>query len=481
MGRSNAATGLLIDVSLLRGTKILESFEPTTKGAESALGLKTNSINPKGGVQAAVTLGAGTTADVLFKSLSPSKLFPMTAGHGDVSVLGGWGQFGGHGAFTQKFGLGVDQWLEAKVVTADGELKIVNKVSNPDLFWALRGGGGGSFGVVVEATIKVYPDAPITNFAWWINSTTPSSDDFQAATRYLVGQIPDLHAQGVGGAVYGVGSGFRGFHMHIGNISGTTTANGIWKPVLEKLQAFPGMTRFQSRTFNFKNYKDYYEATFPHDEPMMAKQKRHGPGEGDALPMSYGIAHMDTHLLAASHLKSSNITAALKPTAGHWIMIMSAPLPGVGDPTGTSVLPAWRKASVHFVGMGAMAGITTNSRIRDFAPEMGAYGNEAEFDEPDWKRAFWGENYQRLSEFKSKLDPNTLFWVTPGVNADHLTVVDKRVCRTNGTQPVAVRTAIAPASDLQKFASVQVLMERFLTTEMKLGYPEPGKFEGLQG
>jgi hypothetical protein len=480
MGRSDAATGLLIDVSLLRGIKVLDSFEPTTKGAESALGLKSNVITPKDGIQAAVTIGAGTTAEILFNELSPSKLFPMTAGHGEVSVIGGWGQFGGHGAFTQKYGLGVDQWLEAKVVTADGELKIANKVSNPDLFWAIRGGGGGSFGVVVEATIKVHPDGPITNFAWWINSTTPTSEDFQAATRYLLGKVPDLHAQGVGGAVYGMGAAFRGFNMHIGNISGSATANGIWKPVLEKLQTFPGMTKFQSRTFNFKNFKQYYDTTFPHFEEMKKKQKRHGPGEANAAPVNYGLAHMDTHLLAASHLKSPNITTALKTTAGNWIMIMAAPLPGVGDPTGTSVLPAWRKASVHFVGLGALAGITTNSKIREFAPDMGAYGNEAEYDEPDWKRAFWGENYPRLSELKTKLDPNTLFWVTPGVNADHLAVVDKRVCKSNGTQTAAIRTTIAPASDIQRMASVLVLMERFMTTEMKLTFPEPGKFEGLQ-
>jgi hypothetical protein len=89
MGRSDAASGLLIDVSRLRGVKILESFEPSAKGADSALGLKRNIITPKDGVQAAATFGAGTTAEIPYESLSPSKLFPMTAGHGEVSVAGG--------------------------------------------------------------------------------------------------------------------------------------------------------------------------------------------------------------------------------------------------------------------------------------------------------------------------------------------------------------------------------------------------------
>jgi len=54
-----------------------------------------------------------------------------------------------------EYGLGADNVLEYKVVTADGNLTIANAVSNPDLFWALRGGGGGTWGVVVEATFKV--------------------------------------------------------------------------------------------------------------------------------------------------------------------------------------------------------------------------------------------------------------------------------------------------------------------------------------
>jgi hypothetical protein len=55
------------------------------------------------------------------------------------------------------YGLGADQILEYKVVTADGQLRIANEFANQDLFWALRGGGAGTWGVVVEATLKVSP------------------------------------------------------------------------------------------------------------------------------------------------------------------------------------------------------------------------------------------------------------------------------------------------------------------------------------
>lgn len=69
----------------------------------------------------------------------------------------------GHGPLTSKYGLGVDQVLEYKVVTADGNLMVANNITNTDLFWALRGGGGGTFGVIVEATVKAYPTPNISH------------------------------------------------------------------------------------------------------------------------------------------------------------------------------------------------------------------------------------------------------------------------------------------------------------------------------
>ncbi|KAF2670170.1 FAD-binding domain-containing protein [Microthyrium microscopicum] len=482
LARSTAASGLLIDLSLLKGIKVHESFTPTTQGEASVLGQKANVIVPKDGIQAAVTFGAGTTADTLYNALHPSKLFPMTAGHGEVSVAGGWGQFGGHGAFTHLFGLGVDQWLEAKVVTAEG-LKIANKLVNPDLFWAIRGGGGGTFGVVVEATMKVYPDAPITGFNWWINATAPTTPEgkkqFEAATAYVLSQLPELHNKGIGGPTYAVaGHALRGFTMHYGNESGTVKANAAWKPVLDKLETLPGMTKFQTRPYNFKNFKEFYDTTFGMEDEMMKKVKRdlfkrHGPGAAGSMPKNYGLAAMDTHLLGADHLKSPKLMEQLSKQGNSWIMIMAAPRPGVGDIEETSVNPSWRKAVVHYVGMGLP------STVRTVAPEMGAYGNEATNIEPNWQEAFWGSNYKKLVDIKTKYDPDHLFWVSPGVKADYMSVQNGRLCKVS-SPPAVKATDTAPITDNVTPAQVSVLIERFGKNELIGGFPAPGKYVGLQ-
>lgn len=124
---------------------------------------------------------------------------------GSVKTAGGWGQTAGHAPLSAYFGLGVDQVLEYKIVTPDGKLRVANRIINSDLFWALRGGGGGTFGIVVEATVRAYPTPKITVTNWWINSTDTgiiAGDGFWNAMQYLHQQFPQLSAKGAQGYYY---------------------------------------------------------------------------------------------------------------------------------------------------------------------------------------------------------------------------------------------------------------------------------------
>src|SRR4029077_19589033 len=65
-------------------------------------------------------------------------------------------QAGGFGSFSKAFGTAAASLLEAEIVTADGQVRIANACANPDLFWGLKGGGGGSLGVVTRLTLKTH-------------------------------------------------------------------------------------------------------------------------------------------------------------------------------------------------------------------------------------------------------------------------------------------------------------------------------------
>src|SRR5581483_241309 len=84
---------------------------------------------------------------------------------------------GGMGVAGRAFGLSADNLVGARIVTADGKLLKVNKNSNPDLFWALRGGGGGNFGIVTEFTFNVHP---LPSRATYFNVSWPWSSASEA-------------------------------------------------------------------------------------------------------------------------------------------------------------------------------------------------------------------------------------------------------------------------------------------------------------
>ena len=63
-------------------------------------------------------------------------------------------QSGGFGSFSKAYGMAAAGLIEAEVVTADGAVRIANACTNPDLFWGLKGGGGGSLGVVTQLTLR---------------------------------------------------------------------------------------------------------------------------------------------------------------------------------------------------------------------------------------------------------------------------------------------------------------------------------------
>jgi hypothetical protein len=81
LGRNDAPSGLTVDVSLLKGIKVLEEFKATAEGAAKP-GKTINTIITVPGKQAAVTFGAGVSTQQLHNAVFPSKLFTIGAAHG---------------------------------------------------------------------------------------------------------------------------------------------------------------------------------------------------------------------------------------------------------------------------------------------------------------------------------------------------------------------------------------------------------------
>ncbi|KAM3496901.1 hypothetical protein MY10362_009729 [Beauveria mimosiformis] len=149
--------------------------------------------------QMAATIGAGVRGGELFAALSRRKIVAVSGTNQDVGVVG-WATGGGHGFLTGKFGQGADNILEAEIVTPGGDVITANVYQNKDIFWAIRGGGGGTFGVIVSLTIKAYP-MPTTQ-VWSINVEAKNHTDSKSwwsLIARLHSLIPELQDQGIHG------------------------------------------------------------------------------------------------------------------------------------------------------------------------------------------------------------------------------------------------------------------------------------------
>jgi FAD/FMN-containing dehydrogenase len=128
-GFSTSEGGIVLDLSQMKGLEI--DVEQRTAWAEAGL-----------------TAGEYTAA---------TAKYGLATGFGDTASvgLGGLATGGGIGYLVRKYGLTIDNFLAAIVVTADGQIRHVNAETHPDLFWAIRGGGG-NFGVVTHFKFRLH-------------------------------------------------------------------------------------------------------------------------------------------------------------------------------------------------------------------------------------------------------------------------------------------------------------------------------------
>jgi FAD/FMN-containing dehydrogenase len=117
----------------------------------------------------------------------------------NVGAGGGWPLGGGHGPMSNRYGLGADNILEMEVVLPSGEIIITNSASYPDLFWAMRGGGGSTFGIVTQMTYKAYPLGLQHGVHMTITPGTSGLTGYVKGMAYLMTQMPKFVDFGLSG------------------------------------------------------------------------------------------------------------------------------------------------------------------------------------------------------------------------------------------------------------------------------------------
>ncbi|KAI6039160.1 hypothetical protein EDC04DRAFT_1789053 [Pisolithus marmoratus] len=331
---------------------------------------------------------------------------------GSVGAGGGWLQGGGHSALSPTHGLGVDNTIEMTVVTSTGAYLTVNKYQHPDLFWALCGGGGGTYGIVTSITYRTYQQLPVVMYRVHANVTSAT------VMKKIIGAILRLQTNLTDDGWGGYGA-FRSSAMEFfvinPNVS-TTAANMSMQPLTDYLLSLEaeGVSSLVEVS-PFDSWYEWYTYLW-----------------GPAGQNGYNTL-LTSRLLSRDTLanRSSDIAEVIYDCQGSLYMIAGGKVNQI-DPDSAGANPAWRNAVTQSnceiswqEGATAeeIAGLTDQLKtwiknMYDLTPEDSAYFNEASFYEIDWQHAFFGSHYAKLKEIKDKYDPYRLFVVAKGVGSE---------------------------------------------------------------
>ncbi|KAL8895045.1 MAG: hypothetical protein Q9207_008319, partial [Kuettlingeria erythrocarpa] len=183
LGRSTAPDSLQIWTHNLRGLQWYDAFMP--KGCAIA-------------ASPAIKVAAGQRMFEVYDAAAAHGMTTIGGQDPDVG-LGGHLTGGGHAPISGVYGLAADNVLEIELVTPSGEIRTTNPCTDSDLWFALRGGGGGTFGVILSATLQTHPIPAMTWSHFDIAMTTPTRQSFWQAAAYLHTQLPQLVKSGLMG------------------------------------------------------------------------------------------------------------------------------------------------------------------------------------------------------------------------------------------------------------------------------------------
>ncbi|KAK0492128.1 FAD-binding domain-containing protein [Armillaria luteobubalina] len=358
---------------------------------------------PEGGSKSymAITMGAGVPFKDVYEFADANNVTVIGAYHQTVAPSGGWG--GGHSVLTPVYGLGVDRVLQFKIVTPDGELRVANEFQHPDLFWALRGGGGSTFGVVIESSMLVEPRMSLVVAAISFPQTAENGVPF---LKLLVDNTYRWGTEGWGG------------HMRsnsIINVNPLMTleeARVSVQPIVDYALAQNGTATVEELPSWMTFFTKYVLAAEAGVGVETTLGSRLIPAETFATDSGKaGLLDILTRMVQQFSLSP-------------YIRVVGTPFLYSHTEGSTSVTPAWRNALWHmsssttFIWNSTVEDMQTQydlvsmvtQWLRDFSPDSGAYLNEADVYEPDHEganvntiaEAFWGDNYARLVQVKKK-------------------------------------------------------------------------------
>jgi FAD/FMN-containing dehydrogenase len=343
-----------------------------------------------------VSIGSGSSLGSVYKALWPSNL-AIPAGSCFSVGVAGHSLGGGFGLLGRSFGLACDSVLSMEVVDASGQIRNVSGQENPDLFWALRGGGNGSFAVVTNFNFRSSPVSMVARFGiTWSKPIAQAAKIVQAWQQWLADLPPSitgtLHlTKDQGGLI----------KVHMAGLS--VQSESKLKVELKRLQRVAGPAdQVSTTTQTFKAAATIFNGG-PANDSLLMKGKsnyvidpmtdqgilkllnglQNAPGEIFVLCDTYGGAINKIASDATAFVHRGNTRYSIQ-------YYMEWTDPAASDANIAMMRTLYTSMRPHVSG--------------------GAYVNYCDLDLGDgYARAYWGDNLPRLMKIKAGVDPKNIF------------------------------------------------------------------------
>jgi FAD/FMN-containing dehydrogenase len=441
-GASNAPDSLLVWTRAMNAVTLHEAFVPRGGSAAQAV--------------PAVSVGAGAMWIDAYTAVTTQAGRYVQGGGCTTVGVAGLVQGGGFGNFSKRYGTAASSLLEAEVVTADGQVRIANAHTNPDLFWALKGGGGGTFGVVTRMTLRTH-ELPAF-FGGVFGDITAASP---AAFKTLIARFVAFYRERLFNPHWGETVSLReGRQLHLSMVFqglSRDEAQATWAPFLDWVRASGDYT-FKEPTIMAVPARRFWDAGFWDKAApgIMTKDGRdgapahHAVWTGDREQAGWYIHGYESTWLPASLLEEgaqARLVDSLCAAADQWDVglhfnkgLAGAPAqalaaardtathPGVVDAFALAIIAGGGGAAYPRMPDAKLDQQEARRRakkirgamdlLRKAAPGAGAYVSESDYFQARWQDAYFGANYPRLLKVKQRYDPDGLFTVRHGVGSE---------------------------------------------------------------
>ena len=378
-------------------------------------------------------------------------LYVQGGGCTTVGACGGFTQGGGFGSYSKRYGSGAAGVLQVEVVTSDGEVRVANAYRNSDLYWALKGGGGGTFGIVVRQTLLAHP---MPRSDGWLSGSLEAADD--DAFEQLIHAYLELVGRSLTNPSWGEGvtiaRGERRLQLGTAFLDlEPSQAEAVWTPLLGRLRTQPDKftirVRFQAKPF-VEKWRPTGDSVYWDDRapagagPFWWKGNQAEVGaywggysgrgvpasslQGEAL-RALARAFFDASRHCLLLFQTNKGLAGIPPEAERR-QHETAMNPAVLRNAGYVTLAAWVQDRYPGIdGHEPDPEVARSQRtdveramaaIREATPGGASYVNEGNFFERNWRDEFWGGNYPGLLDVKRRYDPYNLFRVHHGVGSE---------------------------------------------------------------